>query len=130
MGEDFVTVATLYSLAEAEPERLALEAAGIPTLATDESVGSLLVPNLVGGIKLQVPAADAARARDADRTEKGVPTACNVVRRCGRRRELQVPQLQGLRGCRFPSERRGRMEDSPRVRRFRGRAAGGSGVAE
>ena len=62
--EDFVTVATYLSLAEAEPPRLALEAAGIPTLATDESMGSLLGPNLVGGIKLQVAAKDADRAKE------------------------------------------------------------------
>ena len=40
--EDFVTVATYLSLAEAEPARLALEAAGIPQLATDENMGILL----------------------------------------------------------------------------------------
>ena len=60
--EDFVTVATYFSMSEAEPARLALDAAGIPAFATDEDVGSLLVPTMVGGIKLQVPAADAARA--------------------------------------------------------------------
>ena len=61
--EDFVTVATYLSLAEAEPPRLALEAAGIPTLATDENMGSLLGTNMVGGIKLQVASEDAARAK-------------------------------------------------------------------
>ncbi len=62
--EDFVTVATYLSLADAEPSRLALDAAGIPTLATDESMGSLLGTNFVGGIKLQVAAADAERATE------------------------------------------------------------------
>ena len=62
--EDFVTVATYLSLAEAEPHRLALEAAGIPTLATDESMGDMLGSNMVGGIKLQVAAKDADRAKE------------------------------------------------------------------
>ena len=62
--EDFVTVATFLSLADAEPSRLALEAAGIPTLATDENMGSLLGTTMVGGIKLQVAQADAERAAE------------------------------------------------------------------
>lgn len=49
-------------MSEAEPERLALEAAGIRVFATDEDLGSLLTPTTFGGIKIQVPAADAARA--------------------------------------------------------------------
>jgi hypothetical protein len=61
---DFVTVATLFSITEAEPQRLALEAAGIHALATDENIGEMLVPAMIGGIKLQVPAADAERATD------------------------------------------------------------------
>jgi hypothetical protein len=62
--EDFITVATHLSMADAEPERLALEAAGISTIATDEDMGSLLGSSVVGGIKLQVAAADAARAEE------------------------------------------------------------------
>ena len=62
--EDFVTVGTYLSTAEAEPPRLALEAAGIPAMATDENIGELLVPVLFGGIKLQVPAKDAEQARE------------------------------------------------------------------
>jgi len=62
--EDFVTVATYFSLAEAEPPRLALEAAGIPTLATDENIGEMLVPTAFGGIKLQVASKDADRAKE------------------------------------------------------------------
>ena len=60
--DDFVTIATYLSLADVEPSRLALESAGIPAIATDESMGSLFGTTLVGGIKLQVAAADAARA--------------------------------------------------------------------
>ena len=61
---DFVTVGTYLSMAEAEPPRLALEAAGIPAMATDENIGELLVPVLFGGIKLQVPAKDAEQAEE------------------------------------------------------------------
>ncbi|MGA2254589.1 MAG: hypothetical protein ABSG53_08010 [Thermoguttaceae bacterium] len=113
--EDFVTVATYLSLAEAEPPRLALEAAGIPTLATDENMGSLLGTNMVGGIKLQVASADAARANDvlatltaesqpdtddsdeAAESEDGISLACPE---CGA--EIW-----------FPSERRGHVETCP-----------------
>ena len=62
--EDFVTVGTYFSLAEAEPPRLALEAAGIHTLATDENIGDMLVPTAFGGIKLQVAMGDAERAKE------------------------------------------------------------------
>jgi predicted RNA-binding Zn-ribbon protein involved in translation (DUF1610 family) len=60
--DDFVTVATHFSMAEAEPERLALEAAGISVFPSDDGLSSLLTPTTFGGIKLQVPAAEAARA--------------------------------------------------------------------
>jgi ssDNA-binding Zn-finger/Zn-ribbon topoisomerase 1 len=59
---DFVTVATYLSATEAEVERLALETAGIAAIVDDEAVGTVLWQNLVGGVKIQVPAADAARA--------------------------------------------------------------------
>jgi hypothetical protein len=62
--DDFVTIATLFSVSEAEPLRLALEAAGISVLATDETIGEVLASNMVGGIKLQVPAAEAERAAE------------------------------------------------------------------
>jgi len=71
--DDFVTVATYLSLAEAEPPRLALEAAGIPTMATDEGMGSLLGSNLIGGIKLQVAAAAAAKATELLATLRAQP---------------------------------------------------------
>ena len=115
--EDFVTVATYWSQAAAEPPRLALEAAGIPALATDESMGILLGTNMVGCIKLQVASADAARASDvlatleaesqseaddegdsgADDSDDGVSLACP---KCG----AEVW---------FPSERRGQAETCP-----------------
>jgi hypothetical protein len=109
--DDFVTVATLFSIAEAEPLRLALDAAGIPTLATDETIGEVLVPNVVGGIKLQVAAADAERARvvlaelqsgseratDDDESDDGVSLNCP---KCGA-------------DIWFPSERRGQAETCP-----------------
>jgi hypothetical protein len=62
--EDFVTVGTYFSMAEAEPPRLALESAGIPAMATDENIGEMLVPVAFGGIKLQVSAQDAERAKE------------------------------------------------------------------
>jgi hypothetical protein len=62
--DDLVTVATHYSLADAEPARLALEAAGIRAFPTDENLGALLTTTTFGGIKLQVSAADAARAKE------------------------------------------------------------------
>lgn len=110
--EDFVTVATHYSMADAEPVRLALEAAGISAFATDEGMSTLLVPNLVGGIKLQVPAAEAARAEavlaelreaaqspaaDAEGDDGGVSFHCPSCNA-----EIW-----------FPSDRRGHVEECP-----------------
>ena len=82
------------------------------SFATDEDVGSLLVPNLVGGIKLQVPAVDAARAKqvlaelqaefqpppsDAGADDKGVTFNCPTCKA-----EIW-----------FPSDRRGHVEECP-----------------
>jgi predicted RNA-binding Zn-ribbon protein involved in translation (DUF1610 family) len=64
MQEDFVTIATYFTLAEAEAVRLALEAEGIHTLATDEAISGMISPTTFGGIKLQVASADAARAEE------------------------------------------------------------------
>ncbi len=77
--DDFVTVATHYSMADAEPQRLALEAAGIRVLPTDENLGALLTATTFGGIKLQVPAAEAARAEAvlAELRADANPTAVN-----------------------------------------------------
>ncbi len=107
--EDFVTIATYFSLAEVEPARLALEAAGIPTLATDENIGEMLVPTVFGGIKLQVAAKDAEQAKDllsTLRAESESQTADSdgevtlVCPQCGA--EIS-----------FPSERRGHVEVCP-----------------
>jgi predicted RNA-binding Zn-ribbon protein involved in translation (DUF1610 family) len=110
--EDFVTVATYFSLAEAEAVRLALDAEGIHTLATDENIGEMLVPTAFGGIKLQVAPQDAARAKDvlaalgtesqsktanADDSDDGVSLDCP---KCGA-------------GIWFHSERRGHVEVCP-----------------
>jgi len=110
--EDFVTVATHFSLAEAEAERLALDSAGIPTIATDENMSSLLVPNTVGGIKLQVAAADADRAKellqslradnqsatdDSDEDDDGVDFTCPTCKA----------------DIWFPTDRRGHVEICP-----------------
>jgi hypothetical protein len=110
--EDFVTVGTYFSLAEAESVRLALEAEGISTLATDENIGELLVPTAFGGIKLQVTQKDVDRAREvlaefsaesqpettaADGPDDGVSLKCPE---CGA-------------DIWFPSERRGHVEQCP-----------------
>ena len=42
-----------------------LEAAGIPTLATDENIGETLMVTAFGGIKLQVASKDADRAKES-----------------------------------------------------------------
>ncbi len=110
--EDFVTIATYLSLAEAEPHRLALEAAGIPTLATDESVGSLLGSNLVGGIKLQVAAKDAEAAKEVLATlEAEAQEETAQVDESGDDVCLACPEC-GAEVC-FPSDRRGHVEECP-----------------
>ena len=110
--EDYVTVATYFSLAEAEAVRLALDAEGIQTLATDENIGEMLVPTAFGGIKLQVAAADAEKAREVlatlaaepqpdtaatDESDEGISLTCP---KCGA-------------AIWFPSERRGHVEVCP-----------------
>ena len=115
--DDFVTVGTYLSNAEVEPLRLALEAAGISAMATDENIGEMLTPLLFGGIKLQVAAKDADRAKevlaefaadspplteegddsDDDDTDDGVSITCP---KCGA--EIW-----------FPSEQRGQVETCP-----------------
>jgi predicted RNA-binding Zn-ribbon protein involved in translation (DUF1610 family) len=109
---DPVTIATHLSLADAEPERLALEAAGIRTFAVDENMASLMVPVLFGGIKLQVAPEDAAEAEevlaelraeahpadaDTDQDDEGVSFPCPEC-------EAEIW---------FPSERRGHVEICP-----------------
>ncbi|MEI8375484.1 MAG: hypothetical protein WCJ35_21905 [Planctomycetota bacterium] len=111
--QDFVTVATLFSLAEAEPERLALEAAGISTLATDENIGSMLVPNVFGGIKLQVAAKDAARATEVLATfeaesQSDAPKKSFFLDDGA---SLNCPKCRAA--IWFPSERRGHVEVCP-----------------
>ena len=110
--EDFATVGTYFSMAEAEPPRLALEAAGIPAMTTDEGIGEMLVPVAFGGIKLQVPtkyaeqakeildeyAADSkADAADEDESDEGIAMKCQ---KCGT-------------DIWFPSDRRGHVEVCP-----------------
>jgi hypothetical protein len=109
--DELVTIATHYSLAEAEPERLALEAAGIPTVASDESVGTLLTATMVGGIKLQVAPADAARAEeilDELRAESNPPEAEN-----GEDEGVSFACPECKAEIWFPSDRRGHVEECP-----------------
>ncbi len=114
--EDFTTVATFYSLADAEPPRLALEAAGIPTLATDENIGEMLVPTAFGGIKLQVASKDADRAKEvlaSFQTDSQPETADRDASKSGSEEEvyLECPECGAEVG--FPFERRGHVEVCP-----------------
>jgi hypothetical protein len=115
--DDFVTVGTYLSNAEVEPLRLALEAAGIPAMATDENIGEMLTPLVFGGIKLQGAAKDAERAKeglaeldveyppatqegddaDSDNSGDGISLKCPA---CGA-------------DIWFPSDRRGQVETCP-----------------
>ena len=107
--DDFVTVGTYYSMADAEPQRLALDAAGIKVFATDENLGSLLTPTTFGGIKLQVPVADAARAEEvlAELRADAHPPAADDVAGVG----FNCPSCHAE--IWFPSDRRGHVEVCP-----------------
>jgi hypothetical protein len=110
--EDFVTVATHLTMADAEPERLALEAAGIRTIAADEDMGMLLSSNMVGGIKLQVAAADAARAEEVLQEVRAEARSSQ-----GEAAELDDGLTFNCPACKaeiwFPAERRGQVEICP-----------------
>ncbi len=107
--DDFVTVATHYTLADAEPQRLALEAAGIRVFPTDENLGALLTATTFGGIKLQVPAVDAARAEQvlAELRADALPPAADADAGIG----FNCPSCQAE--IWFPSDRRGHVEVCP-----------------
>lgn len=113
--EDFVTIATYYSLADAEPPRLALEAAGIPAMATDENMGSLLGTNMVLGIKLQVAAADADRAEEVLAELRAEPQSetgdADEAEDSGDGVSVKCPKCGA--DIWFPSERRGEVEVCP-----------------
>lgn len=94
MSSEFVTVATYHYQMQAEPARLALQAAGIMAFVHDVNV-NLLGPfsgNMMGWIKLQVPQARAAEARALLEASPGLlweakpadePTADDVCLACG-----------------------------------------------
>ena len=107
--DDFVTVATHYSMADAEPQRLALEAAGIRVFPTDENLGALLTATTFGGIKLQVPAAEAARAEEvlAELRKAAQPLAAEDDAGVG----FNCPSCKAE--IWFPSDRRGHVEACP-----------------
>jgi len=107
--EDFVTIATYFSLAEAEAVRLALDAEGINTLATDENIGEMLVPTIFGGIKLQVAAKDVTQANEVLATlNAGAQPQTNDS---DDGVSLECPECKA--GIWFPSERRGHVEVCP-----------------
>ena len=73
---------------------------------------------MIGGIKLQVAAADAARAKDVladwDRIHAGDG-------RCGRLRRWRFPEVSGLRGRNLVPADSGAGGKLPRVRQSRGK---------
>jgi hypothetical protein len=79
---EFVTVATFLTTGEAEPARNALTAAGFHVLARDMATiyaDGVLSP-MLGGVKMQVPAEEAAEAaeflRQANAGELATPLEC------------------------------------------------------
>lgn len=62
----FVTVAAFDETFRADVARAALEDAGLPVRITDREIVAMewVLSNAVGGIKVQVPEADAVRARE------------------------------------------------------------------
>ena len=64
MDEELVTIATSFDLVEAEMLRNQLEAQGFEVYLADENIIGVmnLLANAVGGIKIKVPATEAAEA--------------------------------------------------------------------
>lgn len=63
MPDDLVTVATFRSTVEAQLSRTKLDAHGIRTFVSDELL-STIDPHCFGGVRLQVPQADAEQATE------------------------------------------------------------------
>lgn len=65
-SQELVTVATFASLPEAAAARVALESAGISVFTADSETISMdwMLANAIGWVKLDVPAAEAVRARE------------------------------------------------------------------
>lgn len=76
-GGRWVTVATFWLAPEAHIARLRLESEGIDCVIVDENLVATdwLFANAVGGIKLQVPADQAVRARETLAPAAGRPAA-------------------------------------------------------
>jgi Putative prokaryotic signal transducing protein len=64
MTGEIVTVATFSNQGEAQIARGFLESCGIEVFVRDENMSRMENPVLIGGSKLQVSAADAAKARE------------------------------------------------------------------
>lgn len=64
MSDEWVTIERFLDRVDAQVARSRLEAAGIPALLADEGMGGLFGYALVRGVRLQVPAADEARAAE------------------------------------------------------------------
>jgi membrane protease YdiL (CAAX protease family) len=110
--ESFVTVATFDFRADAEVAKLLLEQDGIKTFLADENLVGVnwFLSNAVGGVKLQVAAADVDRAgeilqraqpvkaeTEGDLPDEDITFACQE---CGKK-------------ITFPGERRGHVETCP-----------------
>jgi hypothetical protein len=81
MSTKLETVARFHDLTQAQAARAALEAEGISCELRDESTGSIdwgLMPAL-GGLRLQVAAADVARAEETLGELHSGPTAAEVL---------------------------------------------------
>jgi ribosomal protein L37AE/L43A len=71
--EELVTVGTFTAPWEARLAQARLSAEGVDAVLTDENVGSLYGGGLVGGIKLRVREAEAARATELLASESPIP---------------------------------------------------------
>jgi hypothetical protein len=113
---DLVTIATYDLPAKAEVERLVLEQEGIQTYLADDNMVRLdwFLSNAIGGAKLQVAEADAARAVEILEEHRSqvaslgadAPEVTFACQECGKSITL-------------PGKRRGACRDLPALWQFR-----------
>lgn len=85
MSIDFVTVATYWNAAEAELARAVLEGEGIHACLEGEATARWMWywANALGGIKVQVPASEAQRAREILQRKPPADSKRGAPQRCG-----------------------------------------------